>query len=116
MDASASFGWLSIVPPVVAIALAILTRQVYLSLGLFILLGQTIIAGLDPLTGMVRSAEVIIGVLGDPDNTRVLMFSAMVGAIITHLRRGERQPIVVNVVLLVLALFVAVGRGIEVMG
>ena len=40
----------------------------------------------------------------------------MVGAIITHLRRGERQPIVVNVVLLVLALFVAVGRGIEVMG
>ena len=39
----------------------------------------------------------------------------MVGAIATHLRRGERQPVVVNVVLLVLAVAVAVGRGLEVM-
>ena len=76
-------GWLSIVPPVVAIALAILTRQVYLSLGLFIFLGWTIISGLDPLAGLLRSADAVVGVLADADNTRVLMFSAMVGAVIT---------------------------------
>lgn len=36
--------------------------------------------------------------------------AVMVGAIITHLRRGEAQIAVVNVVLLALALFVAWGR------
>ncbi|MFB9714646.1 DoxX family protein [Arthrobacter methylotrophus] len=34
----------------------------------------------------------------------------MVGAIITHLKRGEKQAVIVNVALGVLALFVAVGR------
>ncbi len=34
----------------------------------------------------------------------------MVGAIVTHARRGERQPLVLNVVLLVAALIVAVRR------
>jgi len=34
----------------------------------------------------------------------------MVGAIVTHLRRKETQPVLVNVVLLALAVFVAVGR------
>lgn len=40
----------------------------------------------------------------------------MVGGILTHLRRGERQLIVVNVVLLALAALVAVGRGAELIG
>lgn len=34
----------------------------------------------------------------------------MAGAIITHARRGETQPIVINVVLLTLAVFAAWGR------
>ncbi|PQP20822.1 DoxX family protein [Rhodococcus opacus] len=34
----------------------------------------------------------------------------MVGAIVTHARRGETQPIVINVVLLALTVFVAWGR------
>jgi DoxX-like family len=34
----------------------------------------------------------------------------MVGAIITHTRRGETQPIAINVVLLLLAAFVTSGR------
>jgi len=82
-ELASTHGWLSIVPPVVAIALAILTRQVYLPLSLFILLGWTIISGFDPLQGLLRSADAVVGVLRDADNTRVLMFSAMVGAIIT---------------------------------
>ena len=39
----------------------------------------------------------------------------MIGAIITHLRRGERQLIITNVVLMLLALFEAWGRGVEVL-
>jgi hypothetical protein len=34
----------------------------------------------------------------------------MVGAIVTHARRGEKQPITLNVILLLASLFVAVGR------
>jgi Na+/H+ antiporter NhaC len=89
MEAAATdFGWLSIIPPVVAIALAILTRQVYVALGLFIFLGWTIMRGGNPLAGLVASADAVVAVLTDPDNTRVLMFSAMVGAIITFTQRS----------------------------
>ena len=34
----------------------------------------------------------------------------MVGAIVVHIRRGEKQAIPINVVLLALAVFVAWGR------
>jgi len=34
----------------------------------------------------------------------------MVGAVITHMKRGEKQMVVINVVLAALALIVAVGR------
>lgn len=40
----------------------------------------------------------------------------MVGAIAVHLRRGERQPIAITVVLLTLALVVAVGRSVQLLG
>ena len=40
--------WISVLPPVLAIVLAIVTRQVYLSLGAGIWLGATILAGGDP--------------------------------------------------------------------
>jgi uncharacterized membrane protein YphA (DoxX/SURF4 family) len=39
----------------------------------------------------------------------------MIGAIITHLRRGERQLIIFNIALMLLALFVFWGRGVEVL-
>jgi uncharacterized membrane protein YphA (DoxX/SURF4 family) len=34
----------------------------------------------------------------------------MIGAIITHLKRGEKQMVFINVILAALALFVAIGR------
>ena len=39
----------------------------------------------------------------------------MIGAIVTHLRRGERQLIILNIALMLLALFVFWGRGVEVL-
>ncbi len=53
-----SFGWVSILPPIVAIGLAIRTRQVYLSLGLFVWLGWTIMNGWNPVDGLIESVEV----------------------------------------------------------
>lgn len=83
-----TFGWYSIIPPVVAIALAIWTKQVYASLGLFVWLGWTIMSSWNPLQGLIQSVAVIVEVLADPDNARVLIFSALIGAIITFTQRS----------------------------
>lgn len=75
-------GWLSVLPPVLAIVLAILTRQVYLSLFFGIWLGWTILAGGNPLTGLRDALEACVNVFKDGGNTKVIAFSALVGALI----------------------------------
>lgn len=74
--------WLSILPPVLAIALAIATRQVFVSLFMGIWLGCTILAGGAPLTGLVDALDACVGVFGDAGNTKIIIFSALVGALI----------------------------------
>jgi Na+/H+ antiporter NhaC len=78
-----TFGWLSILPPVLAIFLAIKTKHVYISLTLGIWLGWTIVNGWNPLTGLIETVNALIAVFQDAGNTRVILFSAMIGAIIT---------------------------------
>lgn len=78
-----SFGWVSIIPPIVAIGLAIWTRQVYLSLGLFIWLGWTIMNAWNPVAGLIESVDVFVSSVTDPANARTLLFSALIGAVIT---------------------------------
>jgi Na+/H+ antiporter NhaC len=78
-----SYGWLSILPPILAIGLAIKTKQVYLSLALFVFLGWTIMSGWDPIAGMIQSLDTYIESVTDPDNARVLLFSVLIGAMIT---------------------------------
>ena len=78
-----TFGWLSILPPLLAIVLAIRTKHVYISLILGIWLGWTIIHSWNPIHGLVQTVNSLISVFTDPDNTRVILFSAMIGAIIT---------------------------------
>ncbi|MFQ6045368.1 MAG: Na+/H+ antiporter NhaC family protein [Gemmatimonadales bacterium] len=79
-----TFGWVSILPPIVAIALAIKTKQVYVALGLFVWLGWTIMNGWNPVDGLIESVEVYIAAVTDLDNARVLLFSALIGAMITY--------------------------------
>ncbi len=77
------YGWLSVLPPVLAIFLAIATKQVYISLTVGIWLGWTIINDWNPVAGIVETVDVLVATFEDAGNTRVVMFSAMVGAIIT---------------------------------
>ena len=78
-----SYGWLSILPPLLAIFLAIKTKHVYISLTLGIWLGWTIIHGWNPLAGIIQTVNALVGVFANADSTRVILFSAMIGAIIT---------------------------------
>lgn len=74
--------WVSVLPPLLAIALAIITRQVFLSLAAGIWLGWTIIAGWNPLAGIAGAIEGGVAVLGDAGNTRVILFTLVIGALI----------------------------------
>jgi len=78
-----TYSWLSILPPLLAIFLAIKTKHVYISLILGIWLGWTIIHSWNPVLGLIHTLRALIEVFKDEDNTRVILFSGMVGAIIT---------------------------------
>ncbi len=78
-----TYGWISILPPLLAIFLAIKTKHVYISLVLGIWLGWTIIHGWNPLAGIIHTVSALVDVFKDGDNTRVVLFSALIGAIIT---------------------------------
>ena len=70
-------GWYSIIPPIVAIALAIKTREVYISLGLFVWLGWTIINGWNPVLGLVHGVNTFLDAVTSPGNARTLIFSCL---------------------------------------
>ncbi|MEJ2312241.1 MAG: Na+/H+ antiporter NhaC family protein [Gemmatimonadales bacterium] len=76
------YGALSLLPPLLAILLAVYTREVYLSLAAGIWLGWTIVESWNPLTGAARAVNETVGVLGEPGNTRILLFTFMVGSLI----------------------------------
>ncbi|HUP21193.1 MAG TPA: Na+/H+ antiporter NhaC family protein [Gemmatimonadota bacterium] len=81
-------GLLSLAPPLLAIALAIATRQVYLSLILGIWSGWWILAGWNPLAGARDALEAIAGVIANVDNAKILLFSLAIGAVLTLTQRS----------------------------
>ncbi len=83
-----TYGWLSIVPPILAIVMALRTRQVHLSLFAGIWIGTTIVAGFDPIAGAAAAIEQLVSVVSDAGNARTLMFTLMVGALIVLLRES----------------------------
>ncbi|MGH2569254.1 MAG: Na+/H+ antiporter NhaC family protein [Bacteroidota bacterium] len=83
-----TYGWLSILPPVLAIVLAIWTRQVFISLFLGIWSGWMILSGGDPVAGFGSAIQACIDVFKDAGNTRVIIFSSLIGALITLTQRN----------------------------
>lgn len=84
-----TFGILSLLPPLIAIALAILTREILLSLFLGIFSGALILANYNPLTAMFEFFELVIGKLGDPDwNVRVIMVVVLLGGLVGLLTKS----------------------------
>ena len=75
--------WVSVLPPLLAIGLAIWTRQVYLSLAGGLWLAWSILAGWDFGAGLMDTVESTVGVLGDPGNAQVIMFTLVMGALIS---------------------------------
>jgi Na+/H+ antiporter NhaC len=82
------YSYLSVLPPVIAIILAIKTKQVYISLFFGIWLGWVIISGFNPLDGTLASIQALVDVFKDSGNTKTIMFSSLVGALIAFIQRS----------------------------
>ena len=80
------FGVLSVLPPVLAIVLALRTKQVYISLVVGIWLGWLIISDWNILEGTLATLEGFVEVFKNPGNTRTIMFSALVGALLIFIQ------------------------------
>lgn len=83
---AAAHPWISILPPLIAIVLAILTRKVILSLGLGVLAAALLIANLNPLTTLKTIGAAILGLFYadgalNTDHIYILAFLALLGAI-----------------------------------
>jgi len=76
-------GWLSIVPPLLAILLALLLRQVLVALFAGIWIGATIIFNYNPFSGFFLSLSEYVGkAIADPDRASVLIFSLALGGMV----------------------------------
>ena len=75
-------SWYSVLPPIIAIILAIWTKQVILSLFAGIWMGFTLLNGFNPITGVTAGLDGIINVFSDPGDTRVLIFTLLIGSLI----------------------------------
>jgi tetracycline resistance efflux pump len=80
------FGVLSVLPPLLAIIFALKTRQVYISLVVGIWLGWLIISDWNVLDGTIATLEGFVEVFRSPGNTRTIMFSALVGALLIFIQ------------------------------
>ena len=81
-------SWPSLLPPLVAILIALWTKQVYPSLFAGIWLGWTVLDAGNPIAGLRDAIQACIDVFKDEGNTKVIAFSAAVGALIALTQRS----------------------------
>ena len=70
--------WWSIVPPIVAIVLALITKEVYVSLFCGVLLGALFTAGFQPWA----TFETLFNTMTDSMNLNIIIFDVLLGMII----------------------------------
>ena len=92
--------WMSVIPPLVAIAVVFWKKEVILALLLAVLTAETLIlintdisyVFLSPITAIER----VVGTASSPGNTRVLIFSVLVGALLALIRDSGGVTATVN--------------------
>jgi len=92
-------GWLSIVPPLLAILLALLFRQVVLSLILGIYAGAVFIYDYNPITGFLRLLDVyVINAVSDVSHVQIIIFTLLFGGMIGIMSKSGGTRGIANVI------------------
>ncbi|GAB4112134.1 MAG: Na+/H+ antiporter NhaC family protein [Candidatus Caldatribacteriota bacterium] len=81
-EAATNYGFLSLLPPLVAIVLCFITKQVLASLFIGIWVGATILSGWNPLAGVTTTVGYIVDNAADSWNATILLFDFVVGGLI----------------------------------
>ena len=79
--------WTSVIPPLLAIGLAIATRQVILSLSIGLWMGAWLLGSGNPLAAIPQAIDAVINVFTDPGDTRVLIFTLVIGGLIATIEK-----------------------------
>jgi len=89
-DKPEHYGILSLLPPVLAISLSMITKEVLSSLVIGIIAGALILSNGNILEAFKNAMELLINTAGDPSwNFRVLMFTLLLGSIIGMISRAN---------------------------
>ncbi|MGB5823880.1 MAG: Na+/H+ antiporter NhaC family protein [Proteocatella sp.] len=83
----ASYGILCLLPPIVAITLCFVTKQVLISLFAGLFTGALVISGWNPIGGVTYSLSTIINNMTDPSNAMLLLFTMFMGVGISFIWR-----------------------------
>ena len=82
--------WLKVLPPLIAVAIVLWKKEVILALILAIFASEWLLLSGDivtrPLLGGLGTLDRITAVFADAGNTRILIFSVMVGALLAYMR------------------------------
>jgi Na+/H+ antiporter NhaC len=92
-------GWFSILPPLMAIALALISHEVVSSLFLGVWLGCVFLAGYNPFAAILMTIERFIRpALADPDHAAIVLFSLLLGGMVGVMSRMGGTRAIVNAV------------------
>ncbi len=79
----------SLVPPLVAIVLALITKEVYSSLFVGVLIGALFFAGFNPEVTMTHLVEDgFVNVLADSDNVGIIIFLVVLGTVVCLMNKS----------------------------
>ncbi|MGH7477052.1 MAG: Na+/H+ antiporter NhaC family protein [Longimicrobiales bacterium] len=83
-------GWLSLLPPLLAIGLALAFKEVLISLFAGVWLGALIMTGYDPLAATLRSVDTyLFGALAeDADHAAIIFFTLLLGGMVGVMSRS----------------------------
>jgi len=81
-EAAKNYGFLSLLPPLVAITLCFITKRVLASLFIGVWVGATILIGWNPIGGVTKTLGYIVENAADSWNATILLFDFVVGGLI----------------------------------
>ena len=80
--AAKNYGFLSLLPPLVAITLCFLTKRVLASLFIGVWVGASILLGWNPIGGVTKTLGYIVENAADSWNATILLFDFVIGGLI----------------------------------
>ncbi len=89
VDPTLTSGWFSILPPIIAIILALVFREVVTALFAGVWLGALAVAGFNPFSGTARLVDTfIVPTMSHPDHASIMVFSLLLGGMVGIIARN----------------------------